>query len=220
MELFHFDIESVGNYPDFESFELKDERGSELFRSKYERLGWVDKYGFIDESYLEQSGIISTYGRICCISFGYLDNDGHKKISSFYGQDEKDIVESFNNLLKKIEKKNFKLSGFRIFHFDIPWVLHKLHKYGIKPADIISLYDKKPWDARIVDISEDWRQKFSYVFSFDEVCYEMGIKSPKENMNGSDVHKKYWEGKYEEIKDYCEMDVSASIDISKSIYNI
>jgi hypothetical protein len=219
MELFYFDIETAGNYPDYTKFYLEDERGSELFREKYEKLNWSEKYQNVDEAYIDQGGIVSTYGRICCISFGYFDNDGNKRISSFYGEDEKDIINSFNNLLIKIEKKKFKLSGYRILHFDIPWILHKLHKYKIKPADIILLYDKKPWENRIVDISDDWKLKFAYQFSFDEACYELGVKSPKEKMNGSHVHKKFWDRNYVEIKDYCEMDVSSLMDVSNSIYN-
>jgi hypothetical protein len=38
------------------------------------------------------------------------------------------IVNDFNELLKKVEKKNFNLCGFRIINFDIPWILHKLFK--------------------------------------------------------------------------------------------
>lgn len=218
MELFHFDIESCAEYKDFDSFKLNDEKGSSLFESKYNKMGWSEKYSDINEAYLENAGIISTYGRICCISFGFIDNTGANKISSFYGEDEKYIVESFNNLLKRVESK-FKLCGFRINYFDIPWVLHKLHKYNIEPANIIYLYDKKPWDLRIVDLSDDWKSKFAWSFSFDEMCYELGIKSPKDKMNGSEVHKYYWEGKTEEIKIYCEKDVNASIEASKKIYN-
>jgi hypothetical protein len=70
---------------------------------------------------------------------------------------------------------------FRINYFDIPWVLHKLHKYGIEPANIIYLYDKKPWDCKIVDMSDDWKSKFAWAFSFDEMCYEIGVMSPKFN---------------------------------------
>jgi len=213
------DIESCAEYKDFDSFKLNDERGSSLFESKYNKMGWSEKYSDINEAYLENAGIISTYGRICCISFGFIDNSGVNKISSYYGEDEKHIVESFNNLLKKIETKNFNLCGFRINYFDIPWILHKLHKYDIEPANIIYLYDKKPWDLRIVDLSDDWKSKFAWAFSFDEMCYELGIKSPKDKMNGSEVHEYYWLGKTEEIKIYCEKDVNASIEASKKIYN-
>ena len=71
---------------------------------------------------------------------------------------------------------------------------------------------------RIIDISEDWRSKFAWAFSFDELAYELDIKSPKDNMNGSMVHKYYYEGKIEMIKEYCEKDVLASIEASLKIY--
>jgi len=217
-ELFYFDIETCGVYPDYETFKLNDDRGSSLFESKYNKMEWYNKYTDINEAYIENAGIISTYGKICCISFGYIDDTNTKRISSYYGHDEKHIVENFNNLLKKIETKNFNLSGFRILYFDIPWILHKLHKYEIVPANIILHYDKKPWEMRITDISDDWRGKFAWSFSFDELAYELGINSPKDNMNGSMVHKYYHEGKIEMIKEYCEKDVLASIEASLKIY--
>lgn len=218
MELFHFDIETAGRYPDFNTFKKSDQKGASLFEAKFNKMEWHLKYKDIDEAYLNNAGIISTYGRICCISFGFLDNEGQKKISSFYGEDEMDIVNSFNDLLKKIEQKNFNLSGFRIMYFDIPWVLHKLHHYGIEPANIIYSYNKKPWEMRITDLFDDWKGKFAWAFSFDEVCYELGVKSPKDKMDGSLVHQYYWQSKFEEIKTYCEKDVSSSIDVGLKLY--
>ena len=212
------DIETAGQYKDYGTFLDTDERGARLFAGKFEKMNWSDKYKDINEAYLENAGIISTYGRIVCISFGFIDNEGRSKISSFYGDNEEDIVTSFNNLLKKIETKNFNLSGFRILHFDLPWVLHKLHKYGIEPANMIYLYDKKPWDLRVVDMSDDWKNKFAWAFSFEELCYELGVASPKDIINGSDVHKYYWKGRVEDVKTYCEKDVEASIEVSKKLY--
>jgi hypothetical protein len=40
IELFHFDIETAANYKDFKTFESNDERGSKLFKDKFNRLGW------------------------------------------------------------------------------------------------------------------------------------------------------------------------------------
>ena len=90
--------------------------------------------------------------------------------------------------------------------------------YGIDPASIISPYSKKPWDMRITDLSDDWRGKFAWAYTFDEVCYELSVDSPKDAINGSDVHKYFWSGRIEEIKTYCEKDVAASIEVSKKIY--
>jgi 3'-5' exonuclease len=217
-ELFYFDIETASNYPNWETFLSEDERGAKLFESKYQKMNWEEKYSTIEEAYKEQGGIISTYGRIVCISFGYIDSDGKPQIRSFFGEDEQDIVNSFNELLKKIEKKAFSLSGYRVLYFDIPYILHKLHKWGIKPADIINPYGKKPWEMRVVDMSDDWKGKFAWAWSFDEMCYELGVESPKVNINGSDVNEYYWNGRLEEIKEYCERDVLASIEVSKLIY--
>ena len=220
MELFHFDIETVGEHPDFDTFKMADDRGSKLFESKFNKMRWDEKYESVNDAYINNAGIISTYGKIVCISFGYIDSNGSKQIRSFYGDDERDIVNSFNDLLKKIETKSFNLSGFRILHFDIPWVLHKLHKYGIKPSNMISMYDKKPWDMRITDMADDWKQKFAWSFSFDEMCYELGVPSPKEFLNGSEVHHTYWSGGVEKVKDYCEKDVDSSIDAGIKLYNL
>jgi len=217
MELFHFDIETAGQYKDFTEFERNDERGSNLFKNKYQKMQWEEKYENIHDAYLDNAGIIPTYGKIVCISFGFIDN-GEYRISSFCGDDEKDIVNRFNELLKKIETKSFNLSGFRIMYFDIPWILHKLYKYGIKPADIILTHNKKPWEMRVVDLSDDWRGKFAWAFSFDEMCYELGVESPKDNMNGSEVHIAYWEGRVNDVKTYCEKDVKSSIKVSELIY--
>ena len=75
MELFFFDIETVGNYKNYQEFETLDYKGSSLFRKKYEKMKW-DETQTIDDAYINNSGIISTYGKIVCISFGYIKNDG------------------------------------------------------------------------------------------------------------------------------------------------
>jgi len=217
-ELFFFDIETVGNYPTLEDLRSSNQREFELFEKKFQKMKWSEKYDSIDEAYLDNAGIISTFGKIVCISCGYKDNNGEMRISSIYGDDEKDIVDRFNQYLKKIELKNFDLSGFRILYFDIPWIIHKLHKYDIIPADIISHYQKKPWEMRITDLSDDWKFKFAWSPSFDEVVYELGLKSPKSFMNGSDVHVEYHKGNLETIKDYCEEDVRASIEVADKMY--
>lgn len=216
-KLFHFDIETCGEYKDYKTFLEKDERGALLFKKKFDKM-WVDKYDSIDSAYIENAGIVSTYGKIVCISFGFLDNEGLPRIKSFSGDDEREIVDSFNDLIEIISNKNFILTGFRVMHFDIPWIVHKLHKYGIVPSDMILMYGKKPWDLRVVDMSDDWRQKFAWGFSFDEVAYELGIDSPKDIMNGSEVHTEYYSNNIDKIVKYCEGDIITSIEVSKKLY--
>jgi predicted PolB exonuclease-like 3'-5' exonuclease len=217
-ELFHFDIETVSEYPNIQSLKDIDIRGYNLFVNKYEWL-WKDKYDSLDEAYKDKAGIISTYGKIICISFGFIKDDSNKTIKSYYGNNEYDIVNSFNNALLKVQDKNFNIAGFKILQFDIPFLLHKLHKYEIKPAEILLPYNKKPWDMRIVDLAEDWKQKTLWPIYLDEVAYELNIDSPKDDISGKDVSRVYWEeNDLEKIKNYCEKDVNVTIEIEKKIY--
>lgn len=215
MELFFFDIETVGQYPTYNEFEFNDKRGADLFFNKWKKM-WKDST--IEDAYLNNAPIMSTYGKIVCISYGFIQNDGTYSIKSIFGDNEEEIITRFNNVLLKVQTKQFDLSGYRIFHFDIPWFLHKCHRYKIKPADIISTYNTKPWEMRVVDMADDWKGKFAWSFSFDEMVYELGLESPKDKMDGSEVHQKYWSGKLSEIVEYCEKDVKACIEASKLIY--
>jgi len=217
VELLHFDIETTSEYENFESFKENDERGSALFEAKCKKMNWIEKFGSIEQAYIENGGIISTYGKIICISFGFTVN-GEKRIKSLYSDNEKDLVNKFNESLKYIEKKAFHLCGFRIKHFDIPWILHKLHKYGIEPVDMIYVYDKKPWEMRVADMSDDWKTGYLLSHTFDEMCYELGVESPKNELDGSKVHKAYWSGNLDSVVKYCESDVSSSIDAGIKLY--
>jgi hypothetical protein len=42
----------------------------------------------------------------------------------------------------------------------------------------------------------------------------LGIKSPKENLDGSKVNEYFWVNEaYEDIKDYCEIDVRTVMEV-------
>lgn len=217
MKLMHFDIETRGQYIDFNSFEANEEHGSKIFRQKYDTYLHKD-FESIDEAYLNRCSLVSTYGSICCISMGFQIDDNEMNINSIYGEDEKEIILKFNKNLEKASKNGFYLTGYNIKHFDIPWVLHKMHRYGIVPAPILNIYNIKPWEMRVIDMYEDWKQKTYSTYSFEEVCYELGVQTPKDDICGKDVHPLYWKGELERIKVYCEKDIKASIEVEKKIY--
>ena len=219
--LFYFDIETVGQYKDIESLRENDEKGYDLFVKKFKNNPWMsERHQDIGNAYLEYSPIFSSFGKIVCISFGYFHNknDQGYTVMSIYGDDEEKIVKEFNTLLYKVGQKNMLLSGYRITSFDIPWVLHKLHKYDITPSKIIDIYGLKPWEMRFIDLADEWKQKFKYYNTFDEVCYELGVESPKDDIDGSMVHSTYWyQNDLDRIKTYCEKDVYSSMLVGKKI---
>lgn len=219
--LFYFDIETAGQYKNLNEFEISDERGSNLFKKKYDKNPFMsERHNSVYDAYLEYSPIFSTFGKIVCISFGYFHDKNEKgyTVMSITGE-EKEIVLEFNKLLQKVSQKGMYLSGYRITSFDIPWVLHKLNKYNIIPSKIIDIYGNKPWDIHVVDLADEWKQKFKYYNTFDEVTYELDIDSPKDDIDGSMVHDIYWNNNdINRIKTYCEKDVFASMMVGKKMF--
>ena len=63
MNLFFFDIETAGQYKNFEEFSINDERGANLFKNKYEKMHWSEKYSDLNDAYINNAGIISTFGK-------------------------------------------------------------------------------------------------------------------------------------------------------------
>jgi len=219
--LFYFDIETVGEHINFNTFKNKDLRGAELFKKKFDKNPWMsERSDSIEDAYIDNSPIMSTFGKIVCVSFGYFTDKNPKgySLNSIHGDNEEKLVNEVAVLFNKVYDKNMILSGFRINNFDIPWLVHKMTKYDIKLPKILEIYDKKPWEIQSFDLADKWKFGFRYFSSLDDVCYELGIDSPKDAIDGSMVHSTYWnENELEKIKTYCEKDVYASMLVGKKM---
>jgi len=103
------------------------------------------------------------------------------------------------------------LAGFSSNNFDIPYILVRLLANGI--FEIPSLLDEstaKPWEKVNIDIKEIARLGRYSSPSLLGLCTVLGVPSPKEEISGKDVSKAFFDGRIEEIKDYCERDVAAT----------
>jgi len=216
--LFYFDIETVGAQKDLESLKENDIKGYELFMKKYNKNPWMSESGqTADFAYEKYSPISSTYGKIVCVSFGYFHDKDEKgyTISSLYDDNEFELMKQVQKLFAKVSKKHLILSGFNINGFDIPWLVHKMNKYDIIVPPTLRIYGKKPWEIHSFDLFNEWKSTYStykFLASFDEVCYELGVKSPKEKIDGSKVHATYWyENDIDTIVHYCEGDVYSTM---------
>jgi hypothetical protein len=82
---------------------------------------------------------------------------------------------------------------------------------GIIPSQNIQIWDKKPWEIPFLDTAEifsfgNWaNQKY---LGLDLLACSLGIRSPKDEIKGSDVSRVFWKDEdYEMIREYCERDV-------------
>ena len=212
-----FDIETAGLYQTLEECKANDPHLAELW---VKRCKWLQKNVDPGEStdpndlWLNRSSLHPEFGRVVCVSFGVFSS-GMEKITSFYGDNEKDILEKANKILANSRTKGFKIAGQNIKNFDIPYLGKRMIINSITPDPIIQTWNKKPWETSFVDLAEifafgAWGQTFS---SLDLISHVLGVPTSKDNLDGSMVHSSYWDKKmFEEIKDYCEQDVVCTMN--------
>jgi hypothetical protein len=218
----YFDVETAGAYPTHEDLVQTNPRLAKLWekRAKYFRGTNPELAEMTDsEIYSQKAGLEAEFGRVVCVSFGIWDNGEHR-MTSFYGEDEKEILEKTNKVLANASAKGMKICGHNIKIFDVPFLGKKMIFNGMTPPPNLQLWDKKPWEVPILDTSEffsfgSWSHKF---LGLDLLACSLGIDSPKEDIDGSQVHGAFWvEKSYDRIKEYCERDVITVMDVLQKV---
>lgn len=214
-KLLYFDIETAGKYPNLRSFKEADSRGSDLFikRCEKNKEKWGNKS--CEDMYLEKAGLLPEYGQIVCVSFAYYNKDELRQIS--YTGAEYDILKQTLAILTNINKLNLSLCGFNIKGFDNAWLIKKFLTYDLPIPDCLNIYNKKPWEMNMYDISEIFKAGYFDYPTLDEVSWSLGVESSKIFLSGDKVHLSYWNGEIEKIRKYCEADVNCLIEIAQKI---
>ena len=203
------DIETVPQYADYNSLpkdwkELWDVKATSLLR--YHE-------GETVESIYHRAGIYAEFGKIICISCGFIQsNDREKKIviKSYYGDNEKLVLAEFSDMLKKwtLEEPKF-LCAHNGKEFDFPYLCRRLIINGVPVPSILNISGKKPWEVNHLDTLELWKfGDFKSFTSLNLLAHTLGIPTPKDDIDGSRVWSVYWNDKdLMRIVNYCQKDV-------------
>lgn len=202
------DIETV---PEIENFSEMDPIKQELFATKtqYQR-----KDDFTPEEFYERAGIWAEFGKIICISVGYftLKSDiRHFRVTSFFG-DEIKILKDFSNLLNNhFAQPQHLLCGHNAKEFDFPFIARRMLIHGLPIPQKLNLFGKKPWEVPHLDTMELWKfGDYKTFTSLKLLTNVLGIPSPKDDIDGSEVGKVFYIDKdLDRIITYCEKDVIA-----------
>lgn len=183
---------------------------------------WSDKTRFIQQreetdaaGVYERAGVYAEFGKIICISMGYVHQSAGDKmlrITSFADDDEQALLESFCKLLNdRFPASSYFLCGHNIKEFDIPFMCRRMLINGIKLPEMLNLAGKKPWEVQHLDTMELWKfGDYKHYTSLNLLAHIFGIPSPKDDISGADVARVYYEEKnLPKIVRYCEKDVVA-----------
>ena len=171
-------------------------------------------------TFSERAGIYAEFGKIICIGLGYFvrnnastltDNPYSLKIKSIFGDDEKEILHQFGRVCDKFFRNDSKqFCGHNIREFDIPYICRRSYINQIVLPDIlINLQNKKPWENPMLDTLQFWKfGEYKNFTSIDLLSNVLGIESPKDDIDGSDVAEVYWrQSDLPRIVKYCNKDI-------------
>ena len=207
------DIETV---PQEENWNSLSKTTQELFeqKTKYQR-----KDEFTAAQFYEKAGIWAEFGKIICISVGYfLDVEKNKqlRLTSFYGDDEHQLLSDFKVLLDThFANKTSVLCAHNGKEFDFPFIARRMIVHKIELPKKLNLFGKKPWEVPHLDTLELWKfGDYKHYTSLKLLTSILGISSPKDDINGSEVaHVYYKEKDLKRIVTYCEKDTIAVAQI-------
>ncbi|WP_339622748.1 3'-5' exonuclease [uncultured Winogradskyella sp.] len=206
------DIETV---PETEKFSDLDTTKQDLWdaKSRYQR-----KEEFSAEEFYDRAGIWAEFGKIICISVGYFKMEGDIRtfrVTSFYG-DEPKILKDFKNLLNSHFSTNkHLLCAHNGKEFDFPYIARRMIIHNIELPYKLNLFGKKPWEVPHLDTLELWKfGDYKTYTSLKLLTNVLGIPSPKDDIDGSEVYRVYYKEKeIDRIIVYCEKDTIAVAQI-------
>ena len=203
------DIETVSQYASYQQLpedwqELWNLKAQFLIRNKEEENS---------ESVYHRAGIYAEFGKIICISCGCIQGMGeHKKLvlKSYSGDNEKILLTDFADMLQKWSGDTDKfLCAHNGKEFDYPYICRRMVINGIGIPEALRIAGRKPWEVRHLDTMEFWKfGDYKNYTSLKLLAKVLGIPSPKDDIDGSQVNQVYWlEKNIDRIVNYCQKDV-------------
>jgi DNA polymerase elongation subunit (family B) len=203
------DIETV---PQYSSYDELNDRWKSLWNRK---ASYLARNQETPEEMYNRAGIYAEFGKIICISGGFLSRNGNGwsfRVKSFYGHDEKIVLKEFSELLNsRFSDTGKALCAHNGKEFDFPYLGRRILINELPLPYILDLAGKKPWEVSHIDTMDLWKfGDFKSFTSLDLLAAAFDIPSPKDDIDGSQVYGVYYNETdgLERIKTYCEKDIA------------
>ena len=161
------------------------------------------------EEFYSRAGVMAEFGKIICISVGMVEKNDKLKLKSYFGDDEKKLLQEFGELFNNPKLRDVILCAHNGKEFDFPWIARRFLINGMMPPQPFQLFGKKPWEINHIDTMELWKfGDYKSFVSLELLAHVFGIPTPKDDIDGSMVASVYYEEKdLFRIVLYCEKDV-------------
>ncbi|MBY0244358.1 MAG: 3'-5' exonuclease [Sphingobacteriaceae bacterium] len=214
IDLTHVLVLDIETVPQYENFEDVPEVFQELWAKK---TSFQRKEEETPSDFYKKAGILAEFGKVICISVGVFDNkhgDLKLRVKSFYGDDEKVILEQFSGLLAKQSPLTL-LCAHNGKEFDYPYLSRRIIINNLPLPKQLKIAGKKPWEVPHLDTMELWRfGDYKNFTSLNLLANIFDIPTPKDDIDGSMVKDVYYKEKnLARIVNYCQKDVITTAQI-------
>ena len=213
-KILFLDIETV---PQVYRFQELNETSKSLWSKKTKYLQEKDQLSA--EEVYEKAGIYAEFGKIICISVGFLiqaKGEMQIRLKSFSSLNEKKLLQGFIDLLNTHYNHNsYILCAHNGKEFDFPYISRRLLVNEMKLPILLNNAGKKPWEINNIDTLELWKfGDYKHYTSLELLTNIFNIPTPKDDIDGSQVAKIFYEDQdIDRIINYCEKDVIATIQL-------
>ena len=228
-KIMFLDIETV---PQCATYADVDERGKHLWDVKAEKIApTIDGEKPTPDAIYDRAGIYAEFGKIVCISVGFVrQREGHNVFvsTSYFDDDECHLLADFATMVTSFFEKSPSgtICGHNVKEFDVPYICRRMIINNVPIPAKMNLTGKKPWENELIDTLELWRfGDYKNYTSLNLLTYVLGIPTPKDDIDGSQVFGVYYtEQPHEEalkrIAIYCEKDILATAQVYLRLNNL
>lgn len=208
-----------------------------------ESLNTEEWHSKVELFYNNRAPICPEFLKIICISIGWIDDKNipedekqllitqelHFKHRSFYSHDEVKILKDFyaatKSILDKTVNPSHHLVAYSGLMFDFPVLMKRFLINKLPLPAMLDTDSRAPWTLPyLVDPKNSYKgTSFDGAISLALLCEVMGVPSPKEVADGSQVRNIYYEqNNLDLIAKYCCGDIFALCQVYlklKGIHN-
>ena len=172
----------------------------------------------LEEYYYEKAPLYAPFGRVVTIVVGRI-KDNKIYLKSYASYNEKELLEDFNRDLELVYQSNPKTRfvSFNGVGFDTPYLEKRSIINGVKPANLLQESHLEPWKVTQLDLAKIWKGNAFYPDSLIAVATALGLPSPKDALDGSQVSNAFYEKRLPEIVTYCLKDVETTIRVYRKL---
>lgn len=214
-------------YLDIETLPAGEEQHEVLKFLQTKRKNKKKKEGCVDfkdekmdfEQYLLGTSFDGSFGRILCIGYA-VDNGPLECLCD--DKNEAGMLAEFWDIVKSLSVQPQNLNypdygvqfiGHNVMDFDLRFIYQRSIVNKVRPAYELNFARYRNYP--IYDTMKEWSKWSVNNIGLEHVALALGIPSPKDGIDGSQVFNFYKLGKIDEIAEYCKRDVETTRAIYK-----